>query len=81
MQAQRRRAMTAGTKPPLCRMAAHALSGLQRLNPQKHLSAPLFQPPAQYVGPRKRSAAGQRPPARSRLYAGWRLTPYPADNN
>uniref|UniRef100_A0A483KPN0 Uncharacterized protein n=1 Tax=Klebsiella quasipneumoniae TaxID=1463165 RepID=A0A483KPN0_9ENTR len=27
-QAQRRRAMTAGTKPPLCRMAAHALSGL-----------------------------------------------------
>ncbi|HBY1470774.1 TPA: hypothetical protein MIQ32_10665 [Klebsiella quasipneumoniae] len=58
-QAQRRRATTAGTKPSLCRMATHALSGLQRLNPQKHLSAPLFQPPAQSVGPRKRSAAGQ----------------------
>jgi hypothetical protein len=60
----------------LPRIAAVALSGLLR----RHLffgwrcAYPTYNTP----GPRKRSAAGRLPRARSRFYAGRRLTPCPA---
>ncbi|PUH01845.1 hypothetical protein DBL00_10580 [Klebsiella quasipneumoniae] len=55
----------------MCRVAAGALPGLQN---RPRFGAPF----APFVGPRKRSAAGQGQRARSRFCAGWRLAPDPA---